>query len=220
MFGRRNIFGFLRVRFFVLTQKIHALTSVKMTVLLWIPKGLKVHFRKKKKESWFYIILIKVTFSHYIMDTCASTADHCNVYDPSFHFPHVPSNRANMVDTAKQLRTSGFSRIHSASQWRRTKDGGAEGAGPSVSAEIPVSLSERQDLRWWWFRANMEEHRGRGPHLFLLSEQHSSEEKGPVELAVLGNGHCARQVSLLPYWHRSDSHTDTHTASKGIKGKA
>lgn len=154
------------------------------------------------------------------MDTFVSTADHCNVYDPSFHFPHVPSNKANMVDTAKQLRTSGFSRIHSASQWRRTKDGGAEGAGPSVSAEIPVSLSERQDLWWWWCRANMEEHRGRGPHLFLLSELHSSEEKGPVELALLGNGHCARQVSLLPYWHRSDSHTDTHTASKGIKGKA
>lgn len=59
--------------------------------------------------------------------------------------------------------------IHSTWQWRRTKDGGAEGAGPSVSAEIPVFRSERQDLRWWWCRAKMEEQRGRSPHLFLLS---------------------------------------------------
>ncbi|KAK5886754.1 hypothetical protein CesoFtcFv8_017758 [Champsocephalus esox] len=60
----------------------------------------------------------------------------------------------------------------------------------------------------------MGEQRGRSPHLFLLSQQLSSEGTGPVELASLGKGHCARQVSLLPSWHcsKSHTHTDTHRA--------
>lgn len=62
---------------------------------------------------------------------------------------------------------------------------------------------------------------GDGAHICFCSASSSVlRKKEPVELALLGNGHCASQVSLLPYWHWGNSHTHTLTESKGIKGKA
>ncbi len=52
---------------------------------------------------------------------------------------------------------------------------------------------------------------GTGPTSVSAQQAAQFWGKGPVELALLGNGHRARQVSLLPYWHRGNSHTHTHT---------
>lgn len=42
--------------------------------------------------------------------------------------------------------------------------------------------------------------------------------KGPVELDLLGNGHRACQVSLLPHWHWGNSYTYAHMQNQGCQG--
>lgn len=122
--------------------------------------------------------------------------------------------------TQQSLHTSGFSRIHSTWQWRRTKDWGGLGCRPICfcwnhgfsewEAGSAVVMMQSQD-------GGTE---GTGPTSVSAQQTAQFWGKGPVELALLGNGHCARQVSLLPYWHWVNNHTHTHTKSKGIKGKA
>ncbi|KAI4804674.1 hypothetical protein KUCAC02_026293 [Chaenocephalus aceratus] len=54
-----------------------------------------------------------------------------------------------------------------------TKDGGAEGAGPSVSAETPVSVSERQDLAGGDDAVPRWGNRGDGAHICFCSASSS-----------------------------------------------
>lgn len=149
----------------------------------WVPKRVKVHFRKEKGAPVQHNCHLSWMFSQHNRQMCLHSSHTITAQTTVISVTRLLISLTSHSTeptwwTQQSLHTSGFSWIRSTWQWRRTKDGGAEGAGPSVSAEIPVSPSERQDLRWWWCRAKMEEQRGRGPHLFLLSELLSSEEKG------------------------------------------
>lgn len=114
--------------------------------------------------------------------------------------------------------TSGFPSIHSTLQWHRTRDGGRRVLA-ALSPLKPQILRVRDGIcsggdaepRW--------RNRGDGAHICFCSASSSALRKsGPVEVALVENGHGARQVSLLPY----KSHTHTHCAhtEQGIKGKA
>lgn len=91
------------------------------------------------------------------------------------------------------------------------RTGGAEGAAPSVSVKNPVFLSETGSAV---VMMHSQDGGTEGTEPTSVSAQQAAQfwGKGPVELDLLGNGRCARQLSLLPHWLWGSS--STHTRRK------
>lgn len=95
---------------------------------------------------------------------------------------------------------------------------GAEGVAPSVSVKNPVFLSETGSAV---VMMQSQDGGAEGMEPTSVSAQQAAQfwGKGPVELDLLGNGHCACQVSLLPLWHWGNSYTYAHMQNQGCQGR-